>query len=138
MTRQHYDRYEFLYIVLVLLSVAFIESWFEAESIVDDYQRLELSLEHWQPLSWELSSRLMLILLIPGIMLVDRYFSLYNTRFVRNLLVHGLFTLIFSLIHVSGMVILRKLYYWLVGDQYDFGNWSSELFYEYRKDVYLL
>jgi hypothetical protein len=136
MTRQHYDRYEFLYIVLVLLSVAFIESWFEAESIVDDYQRLELSLEHWQPLSWELSSRLMLILLIPGIMLVDRYFSLYNTRFVRNLLVHGLFTLIFSLIHVSGMVILRKLYYWLVGDQYDFGNWSSELIYEYRKDVF--
>lgn len=136
MNRQHYDRYEFLYIVLVLVSLAVIESWFDAKSVVDDYRRLELNIEHWQPLSWELSSRLMLILLIPGILLIDRYFSLNSSKFARNLFIHSLFTLVFSLVHVVGMVVLRKLYYGMAGEQYDFGNWSSELIYEYRKDVF--
>jgi hypothetical protein len=136
MNRQHYDRYEFFYILLVLICIAIVKSWITASSVVADYQRLDLTLEHWQPLSWELSSRLMIVLLIPGIIFVARYFSLFHRKVLRNLLFHGLFTIVFSLIHVFGMVMIRQLYYWSIGDQYDFGNWSSELIYEYRKDVY--
>ena len=40
-----------------------------------------------------------------------------------------------SLLHVLGMVGLRKLAYALQGGNYDFGDWPRELFYEYLKDA---
>ena len=43
----------------------------------------------------------------------------------------------FSLLHVGGMVAMRKAVYALAGSFYDFsdGVLARELFYEWRKDV---
>ena len=39
------------------------------------------------------------------------------------------------MLHVGGMVAMRKLVYAAQGDHYDFGPWLREFFYEYLKDV---
>ena len=48
---------------------------------------------------------------------------------------HLLASVVFSLIHVLGMVGLRILAYRTQGGDYDFGSWPKELFYEYLKDI---
>jgi hypothetical protein len=40
----------------------------------------------------------------------------------------------FSLLHVGGMVLLRKLIYHLLGESYDFGPWWPTWRYEFTKD----
>jgi DNA-binding LytR/AlgR family response regulator len=50
-------------------------------------------------------------------------------------LLHALATVPVSLVHVAAMVAIRKLAYAASGGSYDFGDWPSELLYEYRKDV---
>jgi hypothetical protein len=52
----------------------------------------------------------------------------------RNALIHVLLTIPFSLLHVVMMVGLRQVVYASLGHSYDFGDWSRELLYEYRKD----
>jgi hypothetical protein len=44
-------------------------------------------------------------------------------------------SVVWSLLHVVGMVLLRKFAYVVAGGHYDFGNWLRELAYEYLKDV---
>jgi DNA-binding LytR/AlgR family response regulator len=44
-------------------------------------------------------------------------------------------SVVFSLLHVFGMVAIRKLAYAWMGTGYDFGDWSRGLLYEYLKDV---
>ena len=42
---------------------------------------------------------------------------------------------LFSIVHTSVMVLLRKLIYWLAGDVYTFGNVLIMGFYEAEKDL---
>lgn len=42
----------------------------------------------------------------------------------------------FSVIHVGVMVGARHVIYWLMGEDYNFGNIWFEFFYEYRKDLW--
>ena len=58
--------------------------------------------------------------------------------FVRprwKLLVHIPAALVFSLVHVTGFVGLRKLIYWLASDHYEFGRFWPHFFYEFGKDA---
>lgn len=88
----------------------------------------------WEPFCWEISSCLVLLLLIPiGLWLNDRWISRLGLKL--GLLAHLLATLPFSLVHVTGMVAIRQLWYRLMGAHYDFGDWPVEFFYEYRKDA---
>jgi hypothetical protein len=52
-----------------------------------------------------------------------------------KLLAHIPVAMIFSLAHVSGFVLLRKLAYWLLGAHYDYGNFVPQYFYELVKDA---
>jgi hypothetical protein len=52
-----------------------------------------------------------------------------------KLLVHIPVAMAFSLAHVGGFVLLRKLVYWLLGAHYDYGNFVTEYFYEFGKDA---
>jgi hypothetical protein len=75
-----------------------------------------------------------LLLLIPlGLWLNDRWFA--RLDFKQWLAAHVLATLPFSVLHVSGMVAIRQLWYHLMDTQYRFGNVPVEFFYEYRKDA---
>ena len=100
-----------------------------------DLERNGLPFERWQALTWEASSTLLIALLIPFLLAVERRYPLNRRPLRRTLLVHLAASVLLSLLHVLGMVALRKLVYALNGLSYDFGDWPRELIYEYLKDL---
>jgi hypothetical protein len=89
----------------------------------------------WQPWSWECSSALMILALIPAVIALERRWPLRVQSWRGSLGRHLLASVPFSLIHVLGMVALRKLAYDLGGETYDFGPWWLNFGYEYLKDI---
>jgi len=89
----------------------------------------------WQAASWEFSSALMWLLLIPLIVRAVDAKPLRWGLLRRHLPWHLLFSLLCSVAHVAGMVALRKLVYAAHGARYDFGVVPRELAYEAIKDV---
>jgi hypothetical protein len=67
--------------------------------------------------------------------LFTRRFPLHWDTWRRQLPWYVLASLVFSLVHVAGMVALRVVAYRWLGGDYDFGPWGRELLYEYLKDV---
>ena len=53
-----------------------------------------------------------------------------------KLLLHIPVALAYSLAHVGGFVLLRKLAYLLAGSHYQFGTFGPHFFYEFGKDVF--
>ena len=100
-----------------------------------DLQRLHLGLAGWKPAVWETSSNLVILALVPAVAWFTRRFPLHLDNWRRMLPVHLLGSLAWSLLHVCGMVALRKLAYASQGAQYDFGPWWIGFGYEYLKDV---
>lgn len=89
----------------------------------------------WQVLSWELSSHLSLLALLPAVFAFERRFPMDLDHLRRNLPWHLLASVAFSLVHVGAMVLLRKAVYAAMGEQYSFGNWLVQWPYEFLKDV---
>ncbi len=106
-----------------------------ATSVMMEHARGGQPVPVWEPLTWEYTSGLITLLLIPMILMLDRRIPIRAESWKRAVLVHALATIPFSLLHTSGMVALRKAGYYLAGRTYDFGNVPVELVYEYRKDV---
>jgi two-component system, LytTR family, sensor kinase len=92
-------------------------------------------LANWKPFVWELSSVLVIFALIPFIVRFERRFRLDARPRSRILLAHIAGGVAFSVLHTSGMVLLRKLSYAAVGESYDFGNVLIRSFYELQKDL---
>ena len=67
---------------------------------------------------------------------IDRRRPFQEKSWPSTLAMHVALTVPFSLIHVGGMVALRKMVYLLHDRFYDFGNVPVELLYEYRKDFF--
>ncbi len=88
----------------------------------------------WGPATWEWSSHLVMLALVPLLIAFERRFPLDFGHLRRNLPLHALATLVFSALHVAAMVAVRKLVYLAMSSHYDFGNWPREFFYEYLKD----
>lgn len=105
-----------------------------AFSAITDYSRLGESLPEWEPFVWEFSSAILTGALIPGLVWLNRRVPVIGRRWYRSVPVHLLATLPFSIVHVAGMVGLRKLVYVLVGGTYTFGPLLPGWIYEYRKD----
>lgn len=129
--QKHQRRYE------AGLWLAFLGIHAAANAIVSsiEIKRSNLGFALWEPWSWEISSALILLLLVPFILAVDHRFPLRRRHWLRHALIHLAFTLPFSLLHVFGMVALRTLTYSVMGTTYDFGDWTAGLVYEYLKDV---
>jgi hypothetical protein len=100
-----------------------------------DVHRLHLDFQDWQPAVWETTSALAKLALVPAVVWLTRRYPLHLDNWRRMLPVHLLGSLAWSVLHVAGMVALRKLAYASVGDSYDFGAWWREFGYEYIKDV---
>lgn len=113
----------------------FINDYFTALSVVDEHERRGDPIGPWDAYIWEFSSGLMLIALVPFIIWVDRRFPLKVGSLKKVLGIHFLLTIPFSLIHVGGMIAIRKAVYALNDGYYGFGALPRELFYEYRKDL---
>jgi len=89
----------------------------------------------WKAVVWETTSGLMVVLCaaIPLAALVRAMPG--RTQWLRFLGVHVAASLLFSVLHVAGMIALRMVVYRMVGESYGFEGSLSEFLYEYRKDV---
>ncbi len=86
----------------------------------------------WEPWLWECSSSIVILVLIPFVIALERRWPFHFDSWRHSLPRHLLATIPFSLAHVLGMVALRKLVYALVGSHYEFG---AQFGYEYLKDI---
>ncbi len=93
------------------------------------------ALPAWQPWSWEWSSALVFLALLPAVIAVERHWPFRFDNWRRSLPLHLLASVPFSLIHVGGMIVLRELAYAMEGQHYHFGPWWVNAGYEYLKDV---
>ena len=100
-----------------------------------EIRRVGLDFAPWEAPTWEWSSSLMLLALVPAVAWFTRRYPLHLDTWRTQLPRYLLASLVFSLLHVLAMVTIRKLVYAGMGSQYDFGPWPRELAYEYLKDV---
>lgn len=112
-----------------------INALFNSLTVIIDVQRSALNFAPWKPVVWETSSGLLMLLLVPAVVMFTRRFPLHGDTWRRYLPRYAVASVVWSLLHVAGMVALRKLVYASQGEHYDFGNWPLELVYEYLKDV---
>lgn len=100
-----------------------------------DVRRAGLDFAAWEPPVWEVSSHLVALALVPLVLWWTRRHPLHIDTWRRALPWHVLGSVAWSLLHIAGMVALRKIAYAAQGSFYDFGEAPREIFYEYVKDV---
>lgn len=103
--------------------------------VLMDAGRDGMGMPVWEPVIWEASSAIVSLALLPALFAMCRRWPLHFDTLRRHLPIYVIASVIWSLLHVVGMVLLRKLAYAVAGGHYDFGNWPRELSYEYLKDV---
>jgi LytTr DNA-binding domain-containing protein len=86
------------------------------------------------PLFWEMSSIVAIILVAPVLFVTIRRMRRSEGWLVRIGLA-GSAIIVFSSLHIAGMVAIRKIAMLLVGGSYDFHFSFGTLIYEFRKDV---
>jgi hypothetical protein len=104
-------------------------------TVLIDIRRNGLDFAAWEPVSWEWSSGAMLLALVPAVVWFTRRAPLHWDTWRRTLPLHVLASVVFSVVHVLGMVAIREAVYAAHGAEYDFGPWLQQLIYEYLKDV---
>lgn len=130
---QHFLAHQGAWAIGLLLLYIVSHILLNSTNEIMEHQRSGDALAAWQPFTWEISSAIFILILFPCVVLItDRWIS--HRRIGIQLLMHLALTLPFCLIHVVGMVAVRKAVYVLAGDHYDFGHWNFEFWYEYRKD----
>ena len=112
-----------------------IQAVLNASSVIMEFDRRGTPINSWEPYVWEFSSVASAMLGIWLIVQFDRRFPLYSRHLLRNLAAHAGFSVVYSAVHVIGMVAIREFVYLQAGRNYDFGNWLFEAWYEYRKDA---
>ena len=100
-----------------------------------DIRRAGLDFAAWEPAVWEWSSHLVALALVPAVLWYTRRFPLHFDTWRRNLPWLALGSVLWSLLHVGGMVALRKAIYATQGYHYDGGPWMTTFVYEYLKDI---
>lgn len=100
-----------------------------------DAQRDGLPIAAWQLLTWELSSVGISLALLPLVLAACARWPLHADNWRRRLPLYLLGSVVWSVLHVAGMVAVRKAVYALLGDHYDFGDLWVRWGYEYLKDV---
>jgi len=100
-----------------------------------DLRRGGAAIPLWRPAVWELTSTLVIGLLIPAVIAFERRFPLRWDTLRRHLPWHLLATAAFSLAHVGLMIPLRQLVHAALGESYVAGDWLRVIGYEYLKDV---
>ncbi len=109
-----------------------------ASSQTTDAARQGSAIDPALPWIYELTSVGVMLLLVPLVILLERYFPLVPGNIARSLAALAAGSVLFSLLHVAGMVLLRTLLVpAIVGGEYVFFDETlTDLVYEYRKDVF--
>jgi hypothetical protein len=108
-----------------------------AASLSTDASRLRLAIDPRVPWILEATSVLVLIALVPLVVQLERRVRLDPETWLSSLAVYAAGSVVFSGLHVLGMVLLRKLIFAIaLGEPYGFFDEPlRDLVYEYRKDV---
>lgn len=130
-TARRIARWQMLFFAALLAASALGNGY----TVLADHARGADPLPTWKPFVWEFTSHALVWLLIPPLSWMLGRFPLSRDCWWRSLPVHLVATLPFSVLHVEGMVLLRRAVYRLVGERYEFGPFWSNWPYEYRKDV---
>ena len=104
-------------------------------TVLMDIRRVHLHFASWEPAVWEWTSHALLLALLPAVLWYTRRYPLHVDTWRRSLPMLALGSVAWSMLHVAGMVGLRKLIYASQGETYDFSPWPQEFVYEYIKDV---
>jgi two-component system LytT family sensor kinase len=94
-----------------------------------------MPIDAWEPLTWELSSTVLMALLCVCVYEFERRVPLSGPQRWRNLPLHVPAALAFSALHTLGMVGIRDAVYALAGSRYDFGSVWLGFAYELQKDL---
>jgi sensor histidine kinase YesM len=89
----------------------------------------------WKPMVWELSSVLVIFALIPLVVRFEAHFRLDAHPRWRIAIAHMGAALMFSALHVVGILLLRKLIYAVVGQRYGFDSLVVQGFFELQRDL---
>ena len=100
-----------------------------------DARRDGFELPAWQPALWEGSSAVVSLLLLPGLLLLCSRYPIHAGTWRRRVPLYVAASVAWSVLHVLGMVGLRKLGYALLGDHYEIEDWLRRFAYEYLKDA---
>lgn len=104
-------------------------------TLLMDADRVSLDLAAWKAFTWEATSAVALLLLLPVVAWFTGRYPLHVDTWRRRLPLYLAASVVWSLAHVLLMVGMRKLVYAAQGLRYDFGHWPAELYYEYLKDI---
>jgi hypothetical protein len=124
------DRFAYAAIAVVSLGVGFVNALSAAHDAAGRGAAYDLR----TPLFWELSSILVIILVAPVLFIAVRRMNHVSGWPIRVALA-GVAIVVFSSLHIAGMVGLRKLVMFMVGSSYDFHLAVATVIYEFRKDV---
>jgi LytTr DNA-binding domain len=125
----------------VMAGFVVIETVVGAQSLVDDFARMGRSTPPWMPWTWELTSAVGWLTVMPLIALAAVRLRPPRLSWPATVAAHLALTVPVSLLHVGVMTVLRVLVHGLVGDGYGLGSdLMTALVYEWRKDAadYLL
>jgi hypothetical protein len=132
---QHYLRHRRIYEPLIAIAIAAINAVANVGVTLIEIRRGGGQIDAWEPITWEVSSHLVVLVLLPIVLAFDRARPMRWDNLRWTIPRHLLGSIVFCLVHVSAMVGIRKLVYTAMGASYDLGNVRVELFYEYLKDV---
>lgn len=119
----------------LLVGMALVNAVAGSATAVMDVRRAQLDVASWEPVVWEFSSNLMWLALVPMVVWMTRQVPLHLDTWQRALRWHLVGSVAWSVLHVAGMVALRKLAYATQGAHYSFAPWPQEFVYEYLKDI---
>ena len=121
-------------VYLILIALILLTGLVNALSWAHDAARAGGVYDLRRPLLWEMSSVVVIAALTPLIHAGVQWMRRAPALWLRIALACCI-ALLFSALHVCGMVALRKLAMLLTGGSYAFGFGLSELAYEFRKDA---
>lgn len=125
------DRRQAVILVLIVTGIVGLFAVVGALTSLSDRPELE----PWKAWTWALTSA---ATAVPGAILcmfAVRYASPAEWGWPRALGLHTGAALTYTLIHVAGFVVLRKVVYAAMGDSYGAGPLQDEFPYELRKDL---
>lgn len=122
------------FLLVYFLAWLLLGLWQGGESVISHHRDLHPP-PSWHVYAWEISSTLVVGLLALVIARFERRYRITGPGVLRRLPLHAVAAVVFSVVHVTLMVWLRKLAYTIGGDHYDFGPVLEGFFYEFQRDL---
>ena len=134
----HFQQYKLRYEIAILFCYFFINNTLLATSVIMEAQRSgeALPFQLWEPFIWEYASAISALLLFPALVILLKRVPFDWQAIKRSIFYYFIASVVFSLLHVFIMVGIKEAVYFIMSENYDFGDFWFELFYEYRKDLW--